>query len=121
MRIAFAVMALIFVLFTGVQYNDPDFYFWGPVYLVPAIWSGIAAFRPIVLTRPWALPGIMLCLALAVAGTVHYWPSEPGFWEREVWWESETAREGMGMMIVTFGLAAMALAALKARRRAGRD
>ena len=116
MRIGFAALALIFVLFTGVQYNDPDFFFWMPVYLVPAFWCGIVAFRPGVLPRPWVLPAVALCLALAVAGTIYFWPSEPEFWKREIWWESETAREGMGMMIVTLGLAVAAFAALKARR-----
>jgi hypothetical protein len=116
MRIAFAGLALIYVLFAVVQYNDPDIYFWAPVYLVPAIWSGMAAFRPLLLSRPWAMPGVTLCLGLAVAGTFYFWPSEAGFWKRDVWWESETAREGMGMMIVTFGLAATALATLKAGR-----
>ena len=37
------------------------------------------------------------------------WPTEAGFWQREVWWNSELAREGMGMMIVTLALAVVAL------------
>lgn len=120
MRIGFAALALIFVLFVGVQYNDPDFYFWMPIYLVPAIWLGVAAFKPLFLARSLAFPAVLLCLALAFAGTIYYWPKEADFWTRDIWWESETAREGMGMMIVTLGLAVAALAAWKAKRgRAG--
>jgi hypothetical protein len=33
-----------------------------------------------------------------VAAVVFYWPQVPGFWHKEVWWNEETAREGMGVM-----------------------
>ncbi len=46
----------------------------------------------------------MLTTVAAMAGTVYFWPRMPGFWRHEIWWEEETAREGMGMMIVVMFL-----------------
>jgi hypothetical protein len=53
----------------------------------------------------------------AVAGCYYYWPQAPEFWRREVWWETETAREGMGVMIATVVLAVAFLTAIRARAR----
>ena len=39
----------------------------------------------------------------------------------DLWWESETAREGMGMMIVTVALLLVAVAAVGGRGRGARD
>jgi len=36
MRIVSYLIAVIFILFALVQYNDPDFFIWIPVYLIPA-------------------------------------------------------------------------------------
>jgi len=33
-----------------------------------------------------------------------FWPQTPGFWHQEVWWVTEEAREGMGMMIAFIAL-----------------
>ena len=53
----------------------------------------------------------------AIVATVWYWPAEEGFWRQEVWWESETAREGMGIMIVTGALLVVALTTVMAKTR----
>ena len=37
MRIVFAIFCIVLVAFVAVQYNDPDYYFWMPVYGVPAV------------------------------------------------------------------------------------
>jgi len=42
------------------------------------------------------LGAVLLCLFVA---TVMHWPEQEAFWTREVWWEEETAREGMGLLI----------------------
>lgn len=118
MRYFHGGLAAVLLLFAGVQYNDPDFYFWGPLYLVPALWAGLAALRPDLLARPSAVGGLFLCLAAAVAGTVVFWPADPTWWRREIWWESEAAREGMGMMIVAASLLALTATAVARRRRA---
>ena len=108
-------MMLLFII---VQFNDPDGPLWALIYGVPAIWAGLAAFRMrIVLGNPaFAILGV--CVLAAFAMTVVYWPRTPGFWQQEIWWETETAREGMGIMIGTIVLLVAATTIWKARRRA---
>lgn len=110
-------MCLILCLFVVVQYNDPDFYFWMPVYALPALWTGLAALRPALLKHTTLFAMLVLSLCVAIAGTVWFWPSETGFWQKEVWWESEAAREGLGMLIVTVALVVAASSAMSVRRR----
>ena len=117
MRIFDALLCLMLLAFAAVQYNDPDVYFWMPLYVLAAAWAGVAAYRPRQLRRwPWAVL-LTLCLVAAIVATVWYWPAEEGFWRQEVWWESETAREGMGIMIVTGALLVVALTTVMAKTR----
>jgi Transmembrane family 220, helix len=43
MKIFNIVLTVLFVVFAAVQYNDPDPYLWGPLYLFPAVICGFAA------------------------------------------------------------------------------
>jgi len=103
MRIIAAVFCVLMVLFAAVQYNDPDALYWGAIYGVAALWCGLAAFRQV---QPSGILRLLLLASLAIAaiGVVWFWPKAPGFWRQEVWWVTETAREGMGMMIVFVAL-----------------
>lgn len=117
LRTVDGLFCLMMLAFAAVQYNDPDVYFWMPLYLAAAAWAGVAAYRPARLRcRPWAVL-LGLCLAAAAVATILFWPTENGFWHREVWWESETAREGMGVMILTIALVFAALTGIMARNR----
>lgn len=101
LRVISVVLAALMLLFIAVQYNDPDGPMWMAIYLVPTAWALIAAIAPRLLAGGiWRLLLILTIMA-SVALTVYYWPKTPGWWQQEVWWEVETAREGMGMMIVT--------------------
>ena len=92
------------ILFAIVQYNDLDAIFRITVHIVPAVCAGAAAFR-LQVPRNRARQGLFgLCLMLAIVGSVLYWPQTPGFWGVDVWWETDTAREGMGMMITTLAI-----------------
>ena len=91
---------LLMILFIGVQYNDPDGSLWILIYGVPAVWTAIAAFRSPWLGNKLVHALLLSCMAAATAGMFFYWPETPGWWRQDVWWETETAREGMGMMIV---------------------
>lgn len=115
MRILSAIFCILLVLFTLVQYNDPDALFWGLIYGVAALWCGLAAFRPAVLARPLWRGLYAATLALSVVGVAWFWPTTPGFWRQEVWWETETAREGMGMMIVLIALITVWFASRRGR------
>ncbi|MBX2823600.1 MAG: transmembrane 220 family protein [Gammaproteobacteria bacterium] len=101
LNLLFAILMLVFIV---VQYNDPDGLLWMFIYLIPALWALLAAFWPRWLTNP--LPAILLglCIVLSIGLMIFYWPKTSGWWRQEVWWEVETAREGMGMMIVSIVL-----------------
>ena len=118
MRIVHAIFCLILVAFTLVQYNDPDFYFWMPIYGVPAVLAAIAAWSPAALSRLSMQTTIGICTVLSIIGTYVFWPHDNDFWRKEVFWESEAAREGMGMMIVTVALLLLATSALRRSSRA---
>ena len=118
MRYLNGFLCIVMILFVAVQYNDPDYAFWMVIYGVPAFWAGAAALRPAVLRRRLYVSGLVLTTVAAAAGTVRYWPSVPGWWQKDVWWNEETAREGMGMMIVTVALLVVLLTAWRARPRA---
>jgi hypothetical protein len=104
MRIASGIFCVIMVAFTVVQFNDPDALLWAIIYGVIAIWCGLAAFRTEILSKDWGSRLLVLSLALASFAVVWYFPKTPGFWHTEVWWETETAREGMGMMVAFIAL-----------------
>ena len=119
MRVASGVCAVILIVFAGVQYNDPDGLFWGPVYAGGATLCALAAFRP----RAYAgtLAGLAYAAAVlaSLAGMVWFWPSASRWWASEVWWEIETAREGMGMMVLTAALLLALPVVRRHRKRAG--
>lgn len=50
MRAINGLFCLILILFAVVQHNDPDFLFWFIVYALAAIWCGLAALMPEVLS-----------------------------------------------------------------------
>jgi hypothetical protein len=92
-------LALLMLAFAVVQYNDPDWLLWVVYYLVPAFWALAAALRRRLFQRVQWLGWLWTCVAGWTALVVYYWPTMPGFWRKEVWWQEETAREGMGLMI----------------------
>ena len=104
MRYFYIVLCLLMLLFAAVQFNDPDGPLWMAIYAVPAIWAALAAFQRhlLPLTLPTAL--LLMSIAAAISGTVYYWPDSPQWWSVNVWMEAETAREGMGMMIISLVL-----------------
>lgn len=64
MKIFNIVFVVLFVIFAGLQYNDPDPYIWVPIYLYSAVFCYLAAkqkFYPI----GYAI-GIVMYLAYAI-------------------------------------------------------
>ena len=117
MRILNLALCVSMALFAVVQYNDPDGPFWMVVYAVPAIWAGLAGAKPDLMQRSTAKAGLGLTLLAYLVATIYFWPTDAAWWRMEVWWESETAREGMGLMIATSIIAIAALSVLVRRRR----
>lgn len=113
LRVIDLVACALMLVFTAVQYNDPDGLEWALVYLVPAFWCWAVAQRPAWFAGP-GTRGLAMRLALFAsvpiwaALMVMYWPPMADFWVSEVWMNEETAREGMGAMLA---FAAVVLAA----------
>jgi hypothetical protein len=85
--------------FAAVQYNDPDALLWIAYYLVPAAWGLLALWRPQRLAAPTLRRWLWLSAVVWTGLMIYYWPAMPGFWQRDVFMQEETAREGMGMML----------------------
>ncbi len=117
MRILNAILCVMMLLFIFVQFNDPDGPKWALYYSVPAIWAGLAALWLKKLGGQIVVPLLGASLLAAFALVVVYFPRTPGFWKQDVWWETETAREGMGIMIATIVLLIAAVTILRSRKK----
>lgn len=100
MRILLGLLLLLMLLFGAFQYNDPDGIFWMGIYLVPAVWCGLGLFSPQAFKRKLVQVAFWASVAITVVGVIYFWPITPKFWTKDVWYNVETAREGMGLMIV---------------------
>ncbi len=116
MRYFLLVLCVLMVLFGAVQYNDPDGLWWAIIYFIPAAFAGAAFWRPAFVASTASWYALLGAIALAVAGVAYYWPATENFWRVDVWWHTETAREGMGMMIALVVL--LIVMASTRRRRA---
>ena len=117
MRYVNILLGVLMVLFAAVQYNDPDAPLWIVLYLVPAAWAFMAAFRLPSTTSNDGAVLLWVSLAVYLFAAVFFWPQTPGFWRKEVWWNDEAAREGMGAMIALAVLLFVLLTAFTARSR----
>ena len=95
MRVVHVVLSAILVFFAALQYNDPDWYYWGLVYLLAAAWSFVAARTPERLGAwPLVRIGGLICVILFLAGFVSLASNiGPG------WIHNEEAREALGYLI----------------------
>jgi hypothetical protein len=92
-------MALVFLVFAVVQYNDPDPHIWIPIYLFPAILS-VILWR-IKDNRPVQLLWVLLAAALLYfAGAIYQWPAE---------WEGVALKNGMKTINIEEGREALGL------------
>ncbi len=100
MRALLGLLLVLLILFGAVQYNDPDGLLWMGVYAVPAIWCGMGLFWLNAFRHKTVIALFWASVMMSVVGVVCFWPMTPQFWTKEVWYNVETAREGMGLMIV---------------------
>jgi hypothetical protein len=111
-RIASGVMALLFLLATAVQYNDPDPLRWMAIYGVAGFFSLQAARGR--LASPWG-PAIVGLIALGWAvftGRTVIGRVSLGEVFESVGMKTEpieVARETLGLLIVTFWMAVLTL------------
>ncbi|MFK7856695.1 MAG: transmembrane 220 family protein [Granulosicoccus sp.] len=104
MRYLHVIFLLLMLVFAAVQYNDPDGLMWVAIYSIPALWSAVAAFWRSWFSHLSARLALLASIAASLIGVVYFWPLTPRFWTKDVWFEVETAREGMGLMIVALVL-----------------
>jgi hypothetical protein len=113
MRYVHAAFVAILIFFAALQVNDPDWYYWGPVYLLAAAWSGLALWRPEAFTHSQIVAtGAAISIVLFLAGFA--WLARelgPG------WIHNEEARESLGYFICA---AATAFAVWESRLRSRR-
>ncbi len=113
MRILHGVLLLLMLLFIGVQFNDPDGVFWAVVYSMSAQLLLIAVIWPQAYSKPLLNVLRWVYVVTLAVGVIYFWPKTPNFWRQDVWWETETAREGMGMMIACLAAASVFLVRAK--------
>jgi Transmembrane family 220, helix len=97
MRYINGFFCVLLVLFTSVQYNDPDAPMWIALYGVPALWAGLAAARPERLARSQGLLAAFGATLVVVAGFMVYWWPRPQ--SVASWWQSEVVHGGMGTLV----------------------
>jgi hypothetical protein len=94
--------ALLFALFAGFQYNDPDPQLWVPIYGLAAVASLMALFRK---GRPWFYTALAVGFFLAAA---QQWPTHfEGFLLDEMGMKTrniELAREAGGLAICALAM-----------------
>lgn len=78
LRVVSRVMLILYSAATLLQYNDPDLYFWMPVYGLAALWSWMH-WTGRSLPQPWVELFAVVCLASALyvgrtlpEGTLNY-------------------------------------------------
>lgn len=110
MRMLNSCLCAILLLFALLQYNDPDWYYWGPVYLLAAGWSYLAAREPQRFQAwPPARYGAPVSVVLFLIGFASL-ASTIG----SNWIHVEEAREAFGYLICA---ATTTLAILTSRQR----
>ncbi len=117
MRVLCFVLALLMTLFAAVQINDPDGSKWMVIYCIPALLALTCCFRPEVFHSPMLRGLLLLSIFAAIVGMIYYWPKSEKWWTQEIWWEVETAREGMGLMITVVVLALIYVAQHTLRKK----
>ena len=116
--LANAIMLLMFVLSTVVQFNDPDPVRWVSVYGVAAVVCGLELRRRTPALAPAALAVIAILWAASIAPRAHDVPIGAMFAE----WEMknlrvEEAREMYGLTIVAVWMIVVAGVAWRRARR----
>jgi hypothetical protein len=112
MRYVNGFFCVLLVLFTIVQYNDPDAILWILIYGIPAIWAGLAAYRPARFAHSQPLlVAFGVTFAAIAAGMIYDWPRSIADW-----WDNEVVREGLGLIIATAALLVVAYTLWRTRR-----
>ncbi len=106
-KILAIVFGLLFILFAGFQFNDPDPQVWIPIYGFAAMACFMAYFG---VGKPWFFWGMA---AIYIVAAVYQWPPKfEGFLFSEIGMRSiniEQAREAGGLAICAAVMSLLAL------------
>jgi len=112
MRYVNGFFCILLVLFTIVQYNDPDAILWILIYGISALWAGLAAFRPTQFAHNQLLLTLFgVSLLALIAGAIYDRPHSISDW-----YENEVVREGLGLIIATVALLVVTFTLWRFRR-----
>jgi hypothetical protein len=110
------IIALIFVVFAFLQWNDPDPYIWIPIYMLVVILALIAPFRNLNRLMLWMVAGGYLI------GAYYLWPGTykgitmpMSQYQPEI----ELARESLGLLIAFFAVIYLSFISAAIHRQAG--
>ncbi len=103
MRYVYIAVALLFLSFCAVQYNDPDPLLWIAIYGYTAVLTGLAAFG---IHTPLAIPGVIFCLA----GFFVLFP-----FVNAGWYDSEEGREAFGLLLSALWMGFLLLQWIRSR------
>ena len=95
LRLFAIVMALVFLVFAGLQYNDPDPYIWIPIYLYLVLLSVL------VLNRSVSKVVLFVSALAFLIGSVYMWPAH---------WEGVALKNGMKTVNIEEGRESLGLA-----------
>ena len=110
-------LCFLMFLFICVQYNDPDGFLWALIYIVAGTWAGLAGLHPEKVINRSAIILLNMCVFAGVLLMFYFWPDTPQFWKKDVWWVTETAREGMGIMVANIVLLSASVTIWRARSK----
>lgn len=105
MRAVIAIMVLVFVYFTVVQFNDPD----------PLLWIGLYGAVVAVSVLAFFQRGGPVPIVGAIAyfgGAIYLWPDLEG----QPWIDVEEARESLGLAVAGCWMAVLAFSWYRRRR-----
>lgn len=68
MKILNIVLAVIFILFAAVQFNDPDPFLWVAIYGLVAAVSAFAAWQK------YNRPALIFLMVVCIGGSIYYFP-----------------------------------------------
>ena len=98
-RVFAIFMALVFLYFAVVQYNDPDPHIWIPIYLFAAMLSVLVWW--VKDNRPFLLLSVLLVAALFYfVGAIYQWPEQ---------WEGVALKNGMKTINIEEGRESLGL------------
>ena len=68
MKIINIILAVVFILFAVVQFNDPDPYFWVVIY------GAIAGISVFAIWQKYNRPTLILLMVICFGGSIYYFP-----------------------------------------------